>query len=321
LIHSQSEKKTSVVDLSAKYKVIRDFSEYQNVITNTAWAPELAKDQYSPTYSYFEESAERWKYLSTQLKQNSVASLAQVIDWISSHEAIDPSTRSVYRREAGGTIARRNNVQSLVYFPESQALHLSVSDLRFSRPMDGEYKKMRLRFDPDGFMQMKIESGLRSKWSSDQNRVKAKALYREAGELAGEYGDYPKALSLIAQAAKLDPEDPAYPLMFVSVSLIDRAWNGPAPEPKELQTWEQMLRESSKLERNSRFRQVHELFMARILDLQGKRQQAQEVLQRIECSHYKRPEKAVRRQKMKPYQLRDARSMLIEFPMADFYLF
>ncbi len=319
LVHSHHENKSSVFDVSARYKVVKDFQEYKNVITNTAWAPELARDQYSPSYSYLEDSAQRWRYLTTALQASGRISIQQAVDWISSHEYLDLDGNMLSRREAVNIIARRNNVQSLVFSPSQSSLYLAHTPLRFARPLDGLYQKIHVSFEKESFLNGFQSESYRSKWAQDAHRVRAKALFREAGELVGERGDYPRALELVKEAQRLDPLDPHYPMFFVVISLLKSAWTNSRLEETELKNWEMHLRQSEKLESLPRYQMIHRLFLARILDLQGRRPEALQTLESIDVSFYDRLREAVKKQKTKTYSLKQAQNILIEFSTGDFF--
>ncbi|MBI3541895.1 MAG: hypothetical protein HY075_01285, partial [Deltaproteobacteria bacterium] len=103
-------------------------------------------------------------------------------------------------------------IQSAVFQPLANLVYVAVPEVEGAKPVDGHYVALPLDGKLDGFNPASGPELTPSRRPAP-GAIRATALLRQASAIATEESRFVEAAGLLVEAAKLDPADPAYPLM------------------------------------------------------------------------------------------------------------
>jgi len=269
ILSSAKEKRTLVVDVSPSRVHVSELNENRRAITNSPMGSEFETHAFSKDYISYQDSCYRAQSAHESVKNTSEMNLQKVTDAIASREVFDPAQQKWHCRTSGFTVAARNNIQSVVFAPESNLVYIGIADAAMERPLDGTFHAFPLNMDGEGpLLIRKLPRKLVANTRLSPDSRKAMGLYRTANGKVTEYGAYLEGRQLLDQAMALDATDPIFPLM-AGLTTLNLAYeeSGSAGKEKWLAEAISLFEKANSIQPIEYYRSLTYLFIARAYDL------------------------------------------------------
>ncbi|MBN8555851.1 MAG: hypothetical protein J0L93_10440 [Deltaproteobacteria bacterium] len=323
ILTSLEENRSVNVDLSPLGVFVTPLEKLGNAVTNTAINPAMQKDEFALDFSFYADTRYRHMVLGTRLKNFSAATVQDAIDLISSHESFDVYQKSWKDKSPRNTIGKRSNVQSLVLAPSDGLVYVAVPPMPFARPLEGSYIPLPIsskewRANPD---YLSLPS-LKRRKAFNRDFVEANAYFRKAVIPLTEEGRFEEGIRLIEEAAKLQPDEAAYPLTAAWTEFLVY-WRSEDPKVRDeaLERAYEFLNRAEDLELENYHENLIWLFKARYFDLKNDREAAKKYLFRVKRDISKQLAEAADRQEKFGYSRSQLRSMVIDYLNVDLHQF
>jgi len=269
ILSSAKEKRTVVVDVSPSRTYVSELNESRRAITNSPMGSEFQSHSFSKDFISYQDSFYRAESAHEAVKNSSAMNLQKLADAIASREVFDPSQQTWSSRSSGFTVAARNNIQSVIFAPESNLVYLAVAESPMQRPVDGNYHAFPLNLDGEGpLLIKKLPWRATSTTRLSAEARKAMGLLRTASMRITEYGDYLEGRQLLESGMQLDPTDPNYPLM-AGLTSFNLAYEESDSALKERWLAEAiaLLERANSIQPIKYYQSLGNLFIARAYDL------------------------------------------------------
>ncbi len=317
IISSTKENEAFSAELSGSGVEVIPIETMGRSATNSAVTNLLQRTEYSTGYNYYADSRLRQQNLQLVLRTRLFLNLQEAVDLISSERFFDSRQNGWGSRAPTGTIAKRSNVQSLVFAPERRLIYLGVSDIPGARSLDGIY----IPFSSEGArlpQEMEDTSPIHRSHPYLKHSVEANAYYRRAAILLGDEANYRAGYVWLDRAMATDPSDAIYPMM-AGLSRFMGAWNIRNPNERSALLAEAIgfLRLAASLDISDYHFQVIRLFEARYALLEDNRELATRLLNSIDTAYSTKLKKAVQSAKLHGYDSSKLKTIVLDFMNMD----
>ena len=269
ILSSAKEKRTLVVDVSPSRDYASELNENRRAITNSSMGLDFETHAFAKDFISYQDSFYRAQSPHEAVKNTSEMTLQKIADAIASNEVFDPNEQKWQSRPSGFTVAARNNIQSVIFAPESNVLYVGIADGPMQRPLDGSYYAFPLNMEGEASLLVKkIPWKVTATSRLTPNARLAMGLYRSTSTQVTEQGEYLEGRQLLHTAMELDPTDPIYPLM---AGLIDFNLAYEARDYAEKEKWLAesitLFEKANSIQSIKYYQSLSNLFIARAFDL------------------------------------------------------
>lgn len=217
-ITSQQERNAAVVGFSANHHEVLYPERKFLVRTNHYVTPEMKKLERGPT-AFFENTEARFQRITTLLEEHHGSLQVAEVPAILS-DSIDPYEHR--KRVTGSIVAAANNVQSMIFSPDEDALWMARGDFPVCQndSFYGFSMSALLRGDESGYEKEDLAG------CTALNEVEKEALhdYLQAWSSYLDHLDNSRAIHHLLRAAEALPDEPIFPRMAGFVLLKEKKY-------------------------------------------------------------------------------------------------
>lgn len=314
-ISSAKENRAMMVEVSADAMAFHPTVAGMLIETNHVRTKPMKIAEFSPGQQYAEDSVMRefnvFKQLAslkTVTKQDAVDIISSSINWAG---GLDTES------SMHGVVSRINNVQSLVFVPEEEAVYVAVPKFDFAKPTEGEFIPFTTSFSTKI---NPLKPVLQKTKSLARNQILAQAEYRKADVEITENGFIAKGLGHLEKSMELDPSDAHYPLMagLTAFKMAGQLWK--QDRSAALGLFHKGLshfKVSYELGLSPYHLSIVQLFTARFLFGINKDREANELVSKIKLGMSSVLDRATSEAKNKGFKLEDYSKLIISYSEAD----
>lgn len=314
-ISSAKEGKSVSIDVAPTTFSVYPSKDSLLVSTNDIVDPDTSRQfEFMADYNSREDSRGRYRVALGLAKSTSSFAVQNLIDIISSHVSDISGTAQVASQH--GTVARIDNIQSVVFAPQSATLWMGKPFYDFATSNDGQY--VALPWDGD-LSRFQAQPAKLASSPLPADLIKSKSLFRKA--LASyENGDpIASMIPWVTAAGALDPTQPSLSvilglLYFQGITTQDEA---ATLAPRALSAFQRALTKNP----TPYYRSLISLFIGRCYQLIGQPEMAQAAYQKVDSKVWPRIADALKKDLSQPYQISNIQSLDVDYYDADLYGF
>jgi len=324
VLSSIKEDRACIVDVTARNLIVRKMESDKLIATNHVFDERLKKDEFSINYQYYLDSRLRYEDLEVLTKEKNTYSIQDVVNIISTHEHKNTDSGAALQKPLTGTIAKMNNIQSLVFCPEKNIVYVARPKVEGSKPLDGEYVPLPLicagNKEPRDYSTV---ANITSHNTCDESVLEAHAHFRRATFEAAENGDFKRALELLNLASINCSNESEYYLMS-ALTAFRLAYDVTAQAQREmLDRAFGLLEKAEKCGQNDYHKNIVYLFKARYFDIVGKRTKSKIFYNMVDTTISKRLSDAATKSQGfgARYSVKMLKTISIDYIHSDLYQF